>query len=269
MAQRRPPPPTGLLPAELAEPCARRQRPRLNFAQPEARHTRVASGPRELPEGVPRPRETEGQPGTQQWAAAGVAVPALAGGHQHAHTALPQPLICPLGGRQQRTGRRRLGSPGAAPALRRVLCSAQAQPERTPRELTRGPPSRGKGPRDWEEPARGEAARGWRPVSKLLRTQSSAEASPVHRFLGLRDSSVNSSEPSLDTGTHTCAPTGDTQEETQHRPPESPHPGPAGARVTPLCLGLREDGRRSVGSAQQDGKDEPAEVAESPAQSSS
>ena len=31
------------------------------------------------------------------------------------------------------------------------------------------------------------------------------------------------------------------------RPPESPHPGPAGARVTPLCLGLREDGRRSVG----------------------
>lgn len=107
-------------------------------------------------------------------------------------------------------------------------------------------------------------------MSKLLRTQeSSAEASPVRCFLGLRDSSVNSTEPFLDTGTHTCAPTSETQEETQHRPPESPHPGPAEPRVTPLCLGLHEDGRRSVGSAQQDGKDEPAEVAESPAQSSS
>ena len=104
----------------------------------------------------------------------------------HTHTALPQPLICPLSGRQQRTGRCRRGSQGAAPALHRVLCSAQSQPERTPRVLTRWPPSRGKGSRDWEEPARGEAGRGWRPVSKLLRTQeSSAEASPVRCFPNL------------------------------------------------------------------------------------
>ena len=70
------------------------------------------------------------------------------------------------------------------------------------------------------------------------------------------------------TQVHTCVSTSKTQEEIQHRPPESPHPGPGEARVAPPCLGLREDGRRSVGPAQQDGKNEPGEVAETPAQSS-
>lgn len=74
-----------------------------------------------------------------------VAVPALAGGHQHAHTALPQPLICPLGGRQQRTEDAGSGPQGVRSCLRRVPLPSPGTAREDTKGADSGPPSRGKG----------------------------------------------------------------------------------------------------------------------------
>lgn len=111
--------------------------PTPNFAQPEAPHTSVGSGPRELLQGVLGPRGTEGQPGTSSGQQQGwLSLPWLAATSTPTWPFLnlfsaPRWPTAEDGKTQALCSRK--GSPesrGTAPALHRVLSAQSSDSQR-------------------------------------------------------------------------------------------------------------------------------------------